>query len=528
MPQPHPICVPCGLLLLAAPAVSKILLGTPPRGWEDFDSHTQASYNETYARAAAAVMAEEVLPLGYDQYIIGGWSMGGQVDDQGIPVHNTSKFYTVLDEYGRPVPDNVRFPSSAVTPDTCHCFPRNCTDPRQQTCTDPVCVCPEGARSLRPFASQVEKMGLKLGLWTWRGVHMGAYYHKLKVKGTNYTIDEIVDQKPRNCGFGPWYPVNASHPGAKYYYDSLYDLFVDQWGIGFVKADCEDTRRLDEILLQSQAADKARGGVYLSYSPGTFGPDAATGQWVSLHQAATMYRITSDFHGGWGELASDRGSFTRAALHANASNIGLNGSFPDLDMMPLGQIFCDRYGPATVDDPKCDCMNCNGGGMAYTIASLWAISRSPLLLGGALPLDAPTMSIIGNPGFDLIHTHSRNQTVIAFHQPNISCKRCNQTGWQVWKADLMPNQLNADKALMVFNVGDSVDKYFVTWSQLGLQPSPEQRNHHANHISSSSSSKGYNAVDVWSGEVAIADDEGFTVEVNSHNATLILIVPKPS
>mmetsp|Transcript_5863 Transcript_5863/g.11624 ORF Transcript_5863/g.11624 Transcript_5863/m.11624 type:complete len:229 (-) Transcript_5863:382-1068(-) len=226
-----------------------------------------------------------------------------------------------------------------------------------------------------------------------------------------------------------------------------------------------------------------------------------------------MYRITSDFHGGWGELAGERGSFTRAALHANASNIGLNGTFPDLDMMPLGQIFCDRTGrPASVDNPECECMNCNGESMAYTIASLWAISRSPLLLGGALPLDSETIKIIGNPGFNLIHTYSRNHSVIMFHQPDITCHDCNQTGWQVWEADLLPNDKRAEKALMVVNVGDFTDKLHLSWANLG--------------ILSSSGSQSYVAQDVWTNQVAPADDVGFTVQLNSHNTTLILITPR--
>eukprot|EP00663_Eupelagonemidae_sp_cell21sb_P009510 gene9510-biopygen9505 len=52
-------------------------------------------------------------------------------------------------------------------------------------------------------------------------------------------------------------------------------------------------------------------------------------------------------------------------------------------MMPMGQIVCDgRLIPATVNHPLCGCCNCEGGGNARLIASLWAIARSPLLLGG--------------------------------------------------------------------------------------------------------------------------------------------------
>ena len=32
--------------------------------------------------------------------------------------------------------------------------------------------------------------------------------------------------------------MNASHPGAAIYYDSLASLFIDDWGLDFVKFDC--------------------------------------------------------------------------------------------------------------------------------------------------------------------------------------------------------------------------------------------------------------------------------------------------
>ena len=118
-----------------------------------------------------------------------------------------------------------------------------------------------------------------------------------------------------------------------------------------VKADCEDSSRLGEILAQANAVKKQpliEGQVYgsnkprtmaLSISPGTFGPSIASGQWMASNQASTMYRITTDFWGGqgqvFGSLAGGGGSIARASLHANASLIGANGTFPDLDMCVL-------------------------------------------------------------------------------------------------------------------------------------------------------------------------------------------------
>ena len=83
-----------------------------------------------------------------------------------------------------------------------------------------------------------------------------------------------------------------------------------------------------------------------------------------------------------------------AALCVLQSLLGANGTFPDLDMLPMGQIRCQ--GAATVQHPMCQCDNCQGGGMAHTLASVWAIARSPLLFGGSLPADGPTMALLTN------------------------------------------------------------------------------------------------------------------------------------
>ena len=42
-----------------------------------------AAYNESYARKAAAVQVAQLLPSGYDNFIIGGWSVGGLLVNNG-------------------------------------------------------------------------------------------------------------------------------------------------------------------------------------------------------------------------------------------------------------------------------------------------------------------------------------------------------------------------------------------------------------------------------------------------------------
>ena len=46
---------------------------------------------------------------------------------------------------------------------------------------------------MKALAARVHSKGLKLGLWTIRGAHVEAARRRLPIKGTNYTIDEIID-----------------------------------------------------------------------------------------------------------------------------------------------------------------------------------------------------------------------------------------------------------------------------------------------------------------------------------------------
>ena len=75
------------------------------------------------------------------------------------------------------------------------------------------------------------------------------------------------------------------------------------------------------------------GTIALSLSPGTFGAQVSSGTFIANNQAATMYRITTDFWGGAGAVfgalspgGGGGGSIARASLHANASLIGANGA----------------------------------------------------------------------------------------------------------------------------------------------------------------------------------------------------------
>ena len=97
-----------------------------------------------------------------------------------------------------------------------------------------------------------------------------AAIHKLPIKGTSFTVDEIVDKVdgkpclgypisgrcPGECPWGIFLGINASHPGAQAYYDSLHELFSQDWKVEFVKTDCWDSARKAELTVQANAVHK--------------------------------------------------------------------------------------------------------------------------------------------------------------------------------------------------------------------------------------------------------------------------------
>eukprot|EP00040_Diaphanoeca_grandis_P034015 m.209384 g.209384 ORF g.209384 m.209384 type:complete len:264 (-) comp33036_c0_seq13:178-969(-) len=260
-----------------------------------------------------------------------------------------------------------------------------------------------------------------------------------------------------------------------------------------------------------------------------------------------MYRITTDFHGGnarvFGSIDNPGGgSIQRARQFANASLIGANGTFPDLDMLPMGLLHCSDY----FSQAHCSCNACNGTGDAYVLASVWAMARSPLLAGGSFPMDPITVSLLTNKDMLFVHAYATNQTVFEFFQPNMSCTPktdppCDWMahGWDKWQADIAaPTQNVASewgeryiragtastvanrpiKAVLLINAGHAQNTYpnpttapsgrltTTTWTSLGLDAAAS-----------------YTARDVFSQLLLPSNTTGFTVNVTGFNATLVLV-----
>lgn len=370
---------------------------TPPRGWNGFDSHLN-HINESALNATADALAAQLLPHGYSHFVMdAGWFSGN-----------------IHDQYGRPRPDDTLYPSTRI--------------PGQQY------------TSLAPMVDAMRARGLELGIWYIRGAYAPAVAAKVPVMGTPFTLDEIVNQNG-NLGECLWdtvqIAVNASHPGAAAYYDSLAQLFVEDWGVSFVKFDCAylphvAESSMEELLLfsASMAKVKVRGtdqAPQLSVSPGGVRIDPARAQVLVREMPGAMYRIQPDYHGGL-----PVGQMREAALLVEMGLYQANGTFPDWDMLP---------------------------GVCATTMALWCVCGSPLMYGYSLPADPVTLSYLTNP--DALKINAEATAVRPFLNSGANLSVGNVSGWRSQTAD-------GRVAVALVNLGTGVQTTETLFSAVGL------------------------------------------------------------
>ena len=461
------------------PAGGKALASTPPRGWNSYDSFTWV-VNETEFLDNCQYMADNLLKFGYEYCVIDFlWYQQQDADDD---LYDTWK----VDEYGRPMPDPRRWPSSA------------------------------GGKGFRPVADKVHQMGLKFGFHIMMGTSSDAQKAKAKVKGTSYSISDIMgsDQCP-NSGPTKPYPsascgcnwnahskdVNASHPGAQPYYASLYDLFVNDWQVDFIKNDCifGSDYRPQLIELQSKLLQSATRDVVYSLSPGGTGADFP---WVhdfndfdfaqDIHPLVSMYRITNDDWDTWKDIVPAH--FDAAKNASEGKLIGAEGlrggkSWPDMDMLPLGYI--STVGSNAGPDHFCRLSHDE----QYTQLTLWSMVRSPLFFGGDMRrMDNFTLTLL---------TNKEVLGIVDDSSGNAQVSQSKTT--RVWRA------LSSDGATVyaaLFNVG--ADETTVSASFEALQvPNP------------GSASCGVR--DVWTGEKMGTAKNKVAASVNKHGVALLAL-----
>jgi len=357
---------------------------TPPMGWNSWNSFA-TTITEAQTLEQARIMARELRPAGYDTLT---------VDIQWYEPEATSYEYNrnpvpTMDGYGRLLPAPNRFPSS------------------------------RDGQGFRPLANRVHNLGLRFGVHLMRGIPRLAVERDLPVLGTDFRARQIADTTS-TCSWNPdMYGVDMTKPGAQAYYDSVFALLA-AWGVDFVKVD-DLSRPYDAHAEEIEAIAAAIGNsgrrMVLSMSPG----ETPVLRGDHARRYAQMWRISDDFWDDWGLLEAQ---FVRLE---NWNPYMGNGGWPDADMLPLGRLALgDRDTRFTPDEQ-------------VTLMTLWAIARSPLIMGGDLRyLDTATKALLTNPEVIAVNQASRD---------NMPHFLEDQT--HIWSA----HEPDGDTYLALFNTG---------------------------------------------------------------------------
>jgi hypothetical protein len=386
---------------------------TPPMGWNSWDSYG-LTVNEAEFKANAAWMAQHLKRYGWQYAVVDeGWYLTN-------PEAKPGAFQFTMSGDGRYLPAVNRFPSSA------------------------------DQAGFKPLADSVHALGLKFGIHIIRGIPKEAVAKDLKISDSQFRAAEAAD-KSDTC---PW---NADNYGVRYtpagqaYYDSIAKLYAG-WGVDLVKIDCiaADPYKGDEIHMFSDALRRSGRPIVLSLSPGPAPLEKA----AELREYANMWRISGDVWDHWKQWPKQNwsqgllGQFTLAAKWAQYSG---GGHWPDADMLPLGHL---GPRPGNGKDRESDFTPAE----QRTLLTLWAIFRSPLIMGGNLTrMDAKTTALLTNNEVIAVNQQSSNGRAVV-----------NDGKHAVWVAK---GNAAGEIYVALFNLSDQAQTISYPLQSLGLSTS---------------------------------------------------------
>ena len=327
-----------------------------PMGWNSWDCYG-AAVNEATVRANAAYMAEHLKEFGWEYVVVDiQWYEPQAENNEYHPFADV-----VMDEYGRVLPAENRFPSAA------------------------------GGQGFKPLADYVHSLGLKFGIHIMRGIPRQAVTQDTPVLGSSATARQIAKTASICYWNTDMYGVDPKKEGAKEYYESIFALYAS-WGVDFVKCDdiCRELpREEEELVLLSEALKSCGRPMVLSLSPGP----ALLEKSELYKRTSEMWRITDDFWDDWRLLYAMFERAEKWCIHAGA------GHYPDADMLPVGalrQVY-DPEGWTRFTETE-----------QITMLSLWCIMRSPLMIGGEMTkFDDFTLMLLTNAEILKMHKNAR-------------------------------------------------------------------------------------------------------------------------
>jgi hypothetical protein len=289
----------------------------------------------------------------------------------------------------------------------------------------------------------------------------------------------------------PWDPANwgvKDNAAGQAWYDSLLEQYAG-WGVDYVKLDCVADRpyKASEIRQVRRAMEKAGRPMVLSLSPGPTKLEHAE----TLGELGNMWRISDDIWDGWTTPASGfpQGVESQFARFAAWHRYAKPNNWPDGDMLAFGRL-----------EPSPGIGQARVSGLSFeeqrTQMTLWAIARSPLMLGANVTLlDEATLGLLTNR--DVIRV---NQTAV------LSAEVLREGDLIAWRADLP----GGEKALALFNLGERAIRVERRLAEFGTD------------LGESGGERAWSVRDVWSGRAATlrgAVDE----EIPPHGCVLLLM-----
>ena len=397
---------------------------TPPMGWNSWGCYG-LEVNEQQVRAVADYMALHLKEYGWQYIVIDfGWYLPPEFKTAMI---NSKDPAQNLDQYGRLMPDTIKFPSA------------------------------KNGIGFKALAGYIHSKGLKIGIHMMRGIPWDAITKATPIKGTDYFAPDVANVND-TC---PWSyfmrGVNIKKPGGQEYYNSVLELYAS-WGIDMVKVeDILNPFHLDEIEGLHNAVINVEEPIVLCLSTGA----SPLSQMAYMAKNAHTWRIAPDF---WDDWAMLKRQFAYIAQWDSVRElIPLQNRWPDADMLPIGKLRKDGGDPWTATvllhstiEKVTDEYSRFTDTEKYTLMTLWCIFKSPLMIGGYLPEnDSVTCKIITNEEVIAVNQKSENNHEIR-----------NSNGIVIWTADVPGS--NA-KYVALFNTNDGKpEKITVSWKETGL------------------------------------------------------------
>jgi alpha-galactosidase len=395
----------------------KIKAQTPPMGWNSWNC-LDFRATEADIRKVADYMSENLMKYGWEYVVIdAGWYYPPEITCNDGKMDNLPQN---LDKYGRLIPDEKKYPSSANN------------------------------AGFKELSDYIHSKGLKFGIHIMRGIPWNATASNLPVKNSNYNASEIADRE-NTCEWNKSMYGLKDYTGAKAYYRSLIELY-SAWGVDFIKAD-DMIRPLYEHELKalSEAIDEIDPEIVLSLSPGK----AKIADAQKLTQSSEMWRVSNDFWDDWKYVVP------MFELLKDWTPYRSYGNWPDADMLPFGKLRKkggDEWVASLLNDSPeniIDEYSRLKPDEIYTVMTLWTIAKSPLMLGGYLPEnDKFINNLITNEKAIGVNQHSRNNKEVY-----------NQNNTIVWKASDPEN--NGTTYLAVFNLEDEKRNVKLSFEELG-------------------------------------------------------------